>query len=135
MKGVQNNVTHPLAKRLPRMLAVLVLCVLPFACARHAEPPQPLRVILHDTESEPERLEAARQWLAGLGVDVAYTQADAKDIYNKTVLVVRTTDEESRRRLQDLTGIEVWIWARQERPNAPFEIIVGDDYETLSKAR
>ncbi|MCD4828856.1 MAG: hypothetical protein K8R90_05425 [Candidatus Cloacimonetes bacterium] len=102
-----------------------------WACDGGSAKPAPLQAILHGSEAQSERLNAVRAWLGGRGVDVLYVQTDAKDIYNRTVLVVRTADVDSRERLLALTGIDTWIWARQEKPAAPFEIYVGDDIEEL----
>ena len=111
-------------------LAALLLTL--SACGGgHREEPAQLRVILHGAESQSELLEAARTWLIGKGVDVLYLQTDAKDIYNRSVLMLRTGDVDARDRMLELTGVEVWIWARQEKPAAPFDLYIGEDINNL----
>lgn len=52
-----------------------------------------------------------------------------KPIYDKSIIVVRKGDMQDLKRLQEMTGIELWTSAESEYYNADFEIIVGRDYE------
>jgi len=66
-------------------------------------------------------------------IEVVSLADTPKPIYDKSIIVVRTGDQQDLQRLIKMTGIERWTSAENEYYSADFEIIVGRDYEQYIK--
>jgi len=66
-------------------------------------------------------------------IDVIRLTDTPKPIYNKSLIVVTGGDEQDLKRLQKMTGIMRFTLAVSDNPEAPFNIILGQDYEDFMK--
>ena len=71
------------------------------------------------------------EFLASRNVDIVATGNAEKFIYDTTIIVVKKMDAQDLQRLINITGIQHWTLAENEFAPAPFEIIIGKDYEKL----
>ncbi len=59
---------------------------------------------------------------------ISYGNAE-KFVHKRTLIVVRQNDAEDLERLKRMTGIEYVVYACKPDTDAPFEIILGNDFE------
>jgi uncharacterized protein HemX len=71
------------------------------------------------------------EFLSSRNVDIVATGNAEKFIYDTTIIVVKKMDAQDLQRLIHITGIQHWTLAENEFAQAPFEIIIGKDYEKL----
>lgn len=66
-------------------------------------------------------------------VDVLDVGNTLHAIYNKSIIVVKTENEDDLKRLQKYTGINRFVYATNKFSDADFIIILGHDYEKYFK--
>lgn len=81
-----------------------------------------------------ERLAADyAEYIKDKNIDVIRLTDTPKPIYNKSIIVVKTGDQQDLKRLQKMTGITRFTYAVTEGYEVPFIIILGADYEDYMK--
>jgi hypothetical protein len=69
------------------------------------------------------------QHIKDKNIEVIRLADTPKPIYNKSLIVVKTGDQQDLQRLQRMTGITRFTYATSEGYEVPFIIILGSDYE------
>lgn len=75
------------------------------------------------------------QYIGTKNIEVIKLSDTPKPIYDKSIIVARTPDEEDLKRLQAMTGIQRHTMALMDDPEAPFTIILGRDYQEFIKKK
>ncbi len=93
----------------------------------------PIRIELLNGCGIPDVARKVRDNFIEYNIDVIRFGNAKKYIYNKSIIVVRQDEKDDLERLKTKTGIDQVVYALDELADAPFQIIIGDDYERFLK--